>query len=278
MIPPSVETSIVHPLPKPPLRGAGLALVLLIGTAPAAFGAADFFITPPVIIAQPGQVVQVPIEMSQSIDTLEVLSINYVMPIDPAFVSNVTLLPEGVVWSWGTPFTNVTSTFVAVAAPGGTPVSSTSTRFHTLQFTVSPAAPVNSAMPISFSSLSVNEGTPVAQQNLGLLIIRSGSVGVTGGGPSAGLRLDTAPNPMRASTRMTCRLPAASAEERMTLEVFSLDGRRLRVLRDEAASAGTSETTWDGRDAAGRRLAPGVYLARLAHGSTAQVRRLVLLD
>ena len=278
MIPRSVETSIVHPLSNLPLRGAGLALVLLIGTAPAAFGAADFFIIPPVVIAQPGQVVQIPIEMSQSVDTLDVQSIHYVMPIDPAFVSNVTLLPEGVVWSWGTPFTNVTGTFVAVAATGGAAVSSSSTRFHTLQFTVSPAAPVNSAMPISFSSLGVNEGTPVAQQNLGLLIIRSGSVGVTGGGPSAGLSLDTAPNPMRASTRMTCRLPAASAGGRMTLEVFSLDGRRLRVLRDEAAASGTSETTWDGRDAAGRRLAPGVYLARLAYGSKSVVTRLAVLE
>lgn len=277
MIPSSVETSNVHPLPKPPLRGAWLALAVLLGSARVASGAADFFITPPVIIAEPGEVVQVPIEMSQSIDTLEVVSINYVLPIDPAFVSNVTLLPEGVVWSWGTPFTNVTSTFVAVAAPGGSPVSSSSTRFTTLQFTVSPTAPVDAAMPLSFSTLSVNEGTPVAQQNLGLLIIRTGTVGVAGVS-AAGLRLEAAPNPMRGATRMTCRLPAGAAGGRMTLEVFSLDGRRLRVLRDEAAASGTREAFWDGRDTAGRRLAPGVYLARLAHGSASVVRRVVIVE
>lgn len=268
----------MHPLSKLPLRGAWLALALLIGSARVSSGAADFFITPPVVTAEPGEVVQIPIEMSQSVDTLGVLAINYVLPIDPAFVSNVTLLPEGVVWSWGTPFTNVTSTFVAVAATGGAPISSTSTRFHTLQFTVSPTAPVDGAMPLSFSVLRINEGTPVAQQNLGLLIIRTGTVGVADGARADRLWLDAAPNPMRAATRMTCRLPAGAAGGRVALEVFALDGRRLRVLRDEAATPGTREAIWDGRDAAGRRLAPGVYLARLAYGAASVVRRLVVIE
>jgi hypothetical protein len=278
MIPRPVETSIVQRHSNISSRGAWLALVLLLGSARVAFGTADFFIIPPVVIAEPGEVVQIPIEMSQSIDTLGVLAINYQLPIDPAFVTSVSLLPEGVVWSWGTPFTNITGTMVAVAATGGLPVSSTSTRFHTLQLTVSPTAPVNGAMPLSFSVLNVNEGTPVAQQNLGLLIIRTGTVGVAGGTRAGGLALEAAPNPMRGSTRLICRVPAGVAGERVALEVFALDGRRVRVLRDEPFAAGTREATWDGRDAAGRRVAPGVYLARLAHGAAAVMRRVVVVE
>jgi len=275
MTPRPVETSIVHRLSIRPPRAAWLALILLVGVARVAAGA-TVFVIPPTVTVEPGEVVQIPIELSQSLDTLDVLSINYVLPIDPAFVSNVTLLPEGVVWSWGAPFSNVTSTYVAVAASGGQPTSSTSTRFHTLQFTVSPGAPLNQAMPLAFSVLNINEGVPIAQQSLGLLIVRSGSVGV-GDRVAAGLGLSAAPNPMRAGTRLTWRVPG-DAGERLTLEVFGLDGRRLRVLRDETAGAGLHEASWDGRDDAGRRLAPGVYLARLACGNTARVRRLILVE
>jgi hypothetical protein len=35
---------------------------------------------------------------------------------------------------------------------------------------------------------------------------------------------------------------------------------------------------WDGNDAGGRRLASGVYLARLTHGDRSLVRRMVLLQ
>jgi len=278
MIPRPVENPIVHRLSNIPLRGAWFALALLLGSARVAAGAADVYVLPPVVIAEPGEVVSIPIELSQSLDTLDVLAINYVLPIDPAFVSNVALVPEGVVWSWGTPFTNVTSTFVAVAAGGGAPVSSSSTRFHTLQLTVSALAPVDQAMPLSFSVLRINEGTPVLQQQLGLLIVRTGTVGVAGGARADGLRLEAVPNPMRGSTRMVCRVPGGRAGERMALEVFAPDGRRVRVLRDEAMASGVREVPWDGRDAAGRRLPPGVYLARLLWGSASVVRRVALLE
>ena len=266
----------MHRLSVLPARGAWLALAITVAFAPAG-RAADFFVIPPVVIAAPGAVVQIPIEMSQSLDTLGVEAIQYTLPIDPAFVSNVTLLAQGVVWAWGAPFTNVTSTSVFVAAAGVAPLTSTSTRLHTLQFTVSPTAPVNQAMPLSFSVLRFNEGAPNGRQHLGALIIRTGTVGVGAGTRTDLPRLDAAPNPMRGSTRIAYQLPAAAAG-RVALEVFGLDGRRLRVLRDESAAAGEREVFWDGRDAAGRRMAPGVYLARLDYRSGSLVRRLVILE
>lgn len=257
-------------------RWSGLGMVAILALARPAAGAVDFSVDLPVVFAAPGQVVQIPIEMSQSLDTLGVESIQYTMPIDPVYVSNVTLLPEGVVWSWGAPFTNVTSTLVAVAASGVAPTTSTSTRLHTLQFTVSPTAPVGGTMFLYFPVLRFNETTPTFEQNAGALRIRTTPVGVADASDH-GARLIAAPNPLRSSTRIRYQLPAEAAGRPMTLEVFALDGRRLRMLRDETSVAGEREAEWDGRDASGRRLAPGVYLMRLACGPTRFVRRLVIL-
>ncbi len=56
----------------------------------------------------------------------------------------------------------------------------------------------------------------------------------------------------------------------LTLAVFDLRGRRVRVLLDETRlSAGEHEYSWDGRDAQGRRIAEGVYLIKGRSGRAA---------
>ena len=58
------------------------------------------------------------------------------------------------------------------------------------------------------------------------------------------------------------------------LEVYDASGRRLRRL-----SARAGETlVWDGRDAGGRRQAPGVYLYRLEVGAQRRRGRVVVLQ
>ena len=46
------------------------------------------------------------------------------------------------------------------------------------------------------------------------------------------------------------------------LAIHDLAGREVRVLVDGDVS-GTTRAGWDGRDASGRRVAPGLYVARL---------------
>jgi len=60
------------------------------------------------------------------------------------------------------------------------------------------------------------------------------------------------------------RLSTAAAGAAAWVDVFDLTGRRVRRLRVDAARPGAPLLIWDGRDAAGRRLAPGFYGLELA--------------
>lgn len=90
--------------------------------------------------------------------------------------------------------------------------------------------------------------------------------------PSLALR--TSPVPARGPVRLDVAWPADAPG---TVEIFDLAGRRVRTLHDGMAAAGETAFTWDGRDAAGRRVAAGVYLARIRQEAEARTRRIVLL-
>ncbi|HYE95105.1 MAG TPA: M14 family zinc carboxypeptidase [Rubricoccaceae bacterium] len=78
------------------------------------------------------------------------------------------------------------------------------------------------------------------------------------------------PNPIREQARIPFTLSATADVE---LAVYDALGRRVRVLAEGERPAGPHEAVWDGRDAAGRRLASGVYVVRLdAGGRTASQR------
>jgi hypothetical protein len=84
-----------------------------------------------------------------------------------------------------------------------------------------------------------------------------------------------APNPTRASVRLTVSLAVAG---RARVEVFDPAGRRVCVLADGSHPAGTMSLAWDLRDAEGRRVRPGVYLVRARLAGTSLSRRLAVLD
>jgi len=82
------------------------------------------------------------------------------------------------------------------------------------------------------------------------------------------------PNPFAGGTQLAFRLPQAT---RVRLDVFDLQGRRVRQLIDGQGIAGENRLAWDGRDNAGRAILPGVYLARLEFLGVAKTIRLVRL-
>ncbi|MBD3334038.1 MAG: hypothetical protein GF355_00815 [Candidatus Eisenbacteria bacterium] len=75
------------------------------------------------------------------------------------------------------------------------------------------------------------------------------------------LRVRIAPNPMQQWTGIAFDMPA---EGRLRAEIFTPDGRRVHTLADMNRPAGPVTLPWDGRDAAGRPAAPGIYLVRIA--------------
>lgn len=82
------------------------------------------------------------------------------------------------------------------------------------------------------------------------------------------------PNPAREAVRFEIGLPRAGE---ITLEVFDLAGRRVRVLASGSRPAGRSGVEWDLGDEEGARVPPGVYLVRAGFAGTEAVRRVVVL-
>ena len=61
------------------------------------------------------------------------------------------------------------------------------------------------------------------------------------------------------------------------LVIYSVAGRRIRVLHDHVLPAGTHTLHWDGTDQDGRSVASGVYFYRLESPAQTRTRKLVLL-
>jgi len=74
--------------------------------------------------------------------------------------------------------------------------------------------------------------------------------------PPVRLALRCAPNPFNPSTRVEFMVPATG---RVSLRVFDVRGREVRVLRDRVLAAGRHVVTWDGTDRRGRAAAAGTY-------------------
>ena len=83
------------------------------------------------------------------------------------------------------------------------------------------------------------------------------------------------PNPFNPHTSIPFTLAAADA---VRLQVYDLRGRLVRTLWDGPLAAGPHRLDWDGRNAAGRPVASGVYLYRLEVGGQVHSRKLLKLQ
>jgi hypothetical protein len=61
------------------------------------------------------------------------------------------------------------------------------------------------------------------------------------------------------------------------LAVYDATGRLVARLVDEVREPGHYEAIWNGRDAAGRTCAAGVYLCRLDTGHVRDVKRVTMV-
>ena len=82
------------------------------------------------------------------------------------------------------------------------------------------------------------------------------------------------PNPLRDETRFRF---APGRAQPVSVRVLDIAGREVRMLLKGAANAGEQEIAWDGRDARGLQVPPGVYLVNASGGSASITRRVVVL-
>jgi len=82
------------------------------------------------------------------------------------------------------------------------------------------------------------------------------------------------PNPFNPQTAIHFDL---GEPQRVRVEIYNLQGARLRVLADGPLASGPHSLTWDGTDAAGRSLGSGTFLFVVVGQVDRQVRKVTLL-
>jgi flagellar hook assembly protein FlgD len=65
------------------------------------------------------------------------------------------------------------------------------------------------------------------------------------------------PNPMATETDFTFVL---SRPSEVTIRIFTISGRLIRILEERSGRAGYNQVHWDGLDSQGRSIANGTYL------------------
>jgi hypothetical protein len=82
------------------------------------------------------------------------------------------------------------------------------------------------------------------------------------------------PNPFNPSTSISYDLATG---ENVELTIHNLIGQPVRTLVQGYQSAGTHSALWDGKNAAGKEVAGGIYLYRLKAGDQVLTRKMVFL-
>jgi hypothetical protein len=86
------------------------------------------------------------------------------------------------------------------------------------------------------------------------------------------------PNPFNASTMIRFSLDGSEGATPVTLAVYNSLGQTVRTLLAGTLPAGDHEVRWDGTDDAGRKVASGIFFARLHAGDYQATRKMLLLQ
>jgi hypothetical protein len=93
--------------------------------------------------------------------------------------------------------------------------------------------------------------------------------------PSVATRLEqNSPNPFNPETAIRFSL---ASKENVTLAVYDVSGRLVRMLTSGTQDVGTHSITWDGRNDAGSTVSSGVYFYRLDAGKFSATKKMVML-
>ncbi|MFH1312665.1 MAG: FlgD immunoglobulin-like domain containing protein [Candidatus Eisenbacteria bacterium] len=85
--------------------------------------------------------------------------------------------------------------------------------------------------------------------------------------------LSAGPNPFSTHVRISLYLPRP---EVVSLTVYDLTGRQVRALAHGPVAEGTHCFVWDGTDASGSRVSPGIYLISLDCSGRSQAHKVIL--
>lgn len=82
------------------------------------------------------------------------------------------------------------------------------------------------------------------------------------------------PNPFNPSTIIEYSL---IRQDQVTIDIFNINGQKVKTLLDALKPAGKHSIVWDGTDVEGTRVASGIYIYKAKVGDLVQARSMILL-
>jgi hypothetical protein len=82
------------------------------------------------------------------------------------------------------------------------------------------------------------------------------------------------PNPFNPTTRISFTVPET---QQVLLEIFNINGQKVRTLLDAVVNAGEFTMEWDSKDDNGERVASGIFTYRLTSGDIVVTKKMTLL-
>jgi hypothetical protein len=104
--------------------------------------------------------------------------------------------------------------------------------------------------------------------------LTSTSVNASGTNPDNFYLAQNYPNPFNSSTVIEYQIPDAGMVQ---VSIFNALGQRITTLVNQSQAAGRHQIGWDGKDAAGKAVANGVYFYKLNSGQYIQIRKMLLV-
>lgn len=85
------------------------------------------------------------------------------------------------------------------------------------------------------------------------------------------------PNPFNPITHIRFAIPEKNHQNRVTVTVFDLNGRKVKTLLDQPLNAGMYSVTWNGTNESGEKAGSGMYLSVLKVGGAIHTAKMLLL-
>jgi len=123
--------------------------------------------------------------------------------------------------------------------------------------------PNGQAITILITGKTLSDGVPFR-----------GSIDMVKQGGSSTIAATASPNPLNPETTISY---SVGGDGPVSVRIFSVDGRLVRVLSEEPAAAGTYRVRWNGADDGGRRVPSGIYFVRVEQNGESSIRKLSVL-
>ena len=86
------------------------------------------------------------------------------------------------------------------------------------------------------------------------------------------------PNPFNANTVISFELPNTLRRDMVVLDIYAINGQRVRSIMERPLDSGHHFAMWDGRDDNGKMVASGIYLAHLTWKSHHLIQKMLYVQ